>query len=158
MQKLITNLDGNNNRIAILLFCLIQVIFLIQTHAQTISVQGRITTTSKYSVRNASVTFIDNADTTNKFSTLTNISGNYQIEVLTSVKSNTNKLPTKFELAQNYPNPFSSTTDISYGLKKESDIQVIIYDILGRVVRRFDVGRQSVGIHNILWNGRNDFG
>lgn len=157
MRKLITNLNGNNNRIVLLLFCLFQILFLTQVRAQSLTIQGKVIS-SRYPVKYASITFINSADTTNKFSALTDALGNYQINLsITSVKP-VNSLPTKFKLEQSYPNPFSSTADIPYGLKKESNIQVIIYDILGRVVRKFEVGRQSVGTHNILWDGRNDFG
>ncbi|MFZ0454789.1 MAG: FlgD immunoglobulin-like domain containing protein, partial [Ignavibacteriaceae bacterium] len=31
-------------------------------------------------------------------------------------------------------------------------------DILGRVIRKFNVGWQPVGTHNVLWNGRNNYG
>lgn len=159
--KLFTSINRKIFRFVLLLFCLVQIVFLIQIHAQTLSVQGKITympSSPRYAVKQASIIFIDNADTTNKFSTLTDALGNYQINlILTSVKSG-NSLPEKFELEQNYPNPFSTKTTIPYDLNKQSDVQVTIYDILGRVIRKFNVGWQSVGTHNILWDGRNNFG
>jgi len=133
------------------------IIFCLHINAQVLTVQGKVTAI-RYPVQNASVTFIDNTDTTRQFPALTNASGNYTIGLPTSVGPNTNSLPTKFELAQSYPNPFNSETVIPYKLKKESDIQVTIYDILGKVVRKFNVGRQSVGSHNVLWDGHNNFG
>ncbi len=155
MGKLFTKLKINTRYI--LFFLIYQAIFFIQVYAQTINITGRLTA-SRYAVKNASVTFIDNSDTTSKFSALTDDSGNYQIDlVVTSVNSD-NSLPKKFELEQNYPNPFSTSTAIPYDLNKGSDIKVTIYDILGRVVRKFEVGQQSVGTHNITWNGNNDFG
>ncbi len=138
-------------------FCLMPLVFFSQSDAQTLSVQGKVTA-SRYPVKYASVTFIDNADTTRKISALTDTSGKYQIDVTTSVEFNTNDLPDKFELAQNYPNPFSSLTAIPYNLNKRSDVQITIYDILGREVRKFVVGMQTAGSHNILWDGRNSFG
>ena len=138
-------------------FCLMLIVFLVQSYAQALSIKGKVTA-SRYCVQYASVTFIDNADTTRKFSALTNASGYYQIDVATSVGFNTNDLPAKFELAQNYPNPFSSLTAIPYNLDKRSDVQITIYDILGREVREFAVGIQSAGSHDILWDGRNSFG
>ena len=155
MKRLI--IDGKNNRLFFLFFCLYQIIFLIQIHAQTVSIQGKITTT-RFPIENASVIFIDNADTTSKFSALTDASGNYQINLNITSVERSNSLPTKFELDQNYPNPFSSSTAIPYQIKKESDVQVTVYDILGRVVRKFNVGEQSAGLYSMLWDGRNDFG
>ncbi len=137
--------------------CLIQIVFFSQSNAQTLSVQGSVTA-SRFAVQNASVTFIDSADTTSKFSTLTDAAGFYQVDLITSVESNTNYLPDKFELGQSYPNPFSSSTAIPYQLKKGSDVRVTIFDILGKEARKFLVGSQTAGSHNILWDGRNNFG
>ena len=154
MYKSIAELLNNN---VFLVFVLFQLVPLKLMNAQTVSIEGKVTS-SRFPIKQASVTFIDNADTTIKFSALTDNSGNYLIGVITSAESYTNNLPTKFELAQNYPNPFSSSTSIPYQLEKESDVQVTIYDILGRVVRKFNVGQQSVGLYNVLWDGRNNFG
>jgi len=136
---------------------IIQTLFLSQVYGQTISINGRVAS-SRFPIRDASVTFIDNTDTTRKYSALTNSSGNYEVNlVVTGTEQNPN-FPTTFELDQNYPNPFSSTTAIPYGLYKESNVQATIYDILGRVVRKFDVGQKRAGTYNILWDGRNDHG
>jgi glucuronoarabinoxylan endo-1,4-beta-xylanase len=155
VEKFFTNL--NKNKRFILLFCFYQTIFLLQAFAQTITVKGTLVA-SRYPVKNASVAFVDNADTTIKYSAVTDASGQYEISLnITSVNRDIG-LPSKFELEQNYPNPFSTSTAIPYDLNKGSDIKVTIYDILGRVVRKFDIGQQSVGTHNITWNGCNEFG
>jgi len=140
-----------------LFFILIQGILFVQGYSQAYTIKGKITS-SRIPVQNASVTFIDKADTTIKFPALTDASGNYQIEMTTSIGPNKNNLPANFELVQNYPNPFSATTSIPYQLNTQSDIQVSIYDILGRVVRKFTVGTQSAGMHKILWDGTNNSG
>ena len=67
-------------------------------------------------------------------------------------------LPTKFELEQNYPNPFSSSTSISYKLADQSNISVKIYNVLGQVIKEFRAGTQGAGIHGIVWDGTNNFG
>lgn len=135
--------------------CLI--VFILQANAQTLFVQGRVTA-SRFGVQNASVTFIDNADTTRKFSTLTDAAGSYQIGLPTSVESQTNNLPEFFQLGQSYPNPFSSSTVIPYQLNRSADVQVTILDILGREVKTLAVGTQIAGSHHFLWDGRNNFG
>lgn len=91
-------------------------------------------------------------------STLTDTMGNFQFNLtITSVKPSKN-LPTGFALEQNYPNPFSSSTAISYQLSKQSNVKVTIYDVLGRKVRDFNVGLQTVGTYGVVWDGRNDLG
>jgi len=128
-----------------------------EAYSQNISVSGKIMS-GRIPIQNASVTFIDNADTTSKFSTVTDASGNYEINLTITSVNQGKTLPTNFQLEQNYPNPFSSNTNIPYGLNKVSDVKVTIYDILGRVVRKFNVGWQSAGAHSILWNGLNNTG
>ncbi len=157
MKRQLNRYRSKKLQFIFLSLCLIQMVFFSQSNAQTLSVQGRVTA-SRFAVQNASVTFIDNADTTIKFSTLTDAGGFYQVDLITSVESNTNYLPDKFELGQSYPNPFTSSTAIPYQLKKGSDVRVTIYDILGREARKFVVGSQTAGSHNILWDGRNNFG
>ena len=39
------------------------------------------------------------------------------------------------ELLQNYPNPFNPSTKISYGIKSESHVKLVIYDLIGREVK-----------------------
>jgi hypothetical protein len=155
--RLFSHLEKRHSFFVALLLCLFQTVFCMQAYSQTTVVKGRVST-STTPVRYASVTFEDENDTTRKFSALTDSLGSYQLDIiLTSVGPSTN-LPRKFELEQSYPNPFSSSTAIPYELKTQSDIQVTIYDILGRIVRKFNVGQQSIGLHNVLWGGRNNFG
>jgi|YelNatPaOPRAMG01_1025707.scaffolds.fasta_scaffold04410_5 glucuronoarabinoxylan endo-1,4-beta-xylanase len=138
-------------------FTFIILVLSFNLNAQSFKVKGTVLSPSG-SVRYASVTFVDNNDTSKKYSTFTDTSGNYQLNIVTSINPNNNNLPTKFELDQNYPNPFSTTTEIPYKLKTQSDVQVTIYDILGRVVRKFSVGSQTIGLHSVIWDGRNNFG
>ncbi|MCB9208672.1 MAG: T9SS type A sorting domain-containing protein [Ignavibacteriales bacterium] len=127
------------------------------TFAQTINVSGKVTA-SRFPVKNVSITFIDNADTNLRYNTLTNEFGQYQIGLITSVASNNNSLPTSFTIGQSYPNPFSSSTSIPYNLSKQSKVEVSIYDVLGREVKKFEIGNKSNGYHTLFWNGTNNFG
>jgi tetratricopeptide (TPR) repeat protein len=55
----------------------------------------------------------------------------------TSSKGNEPKnIPLIFRLSQNYPNPFNPVTKINYDLPKDSKVNIVIYDILGREVKR----------------------
>ena len=128
-----------------------------QVVAQTATVTGTVTA-STTPVRNASVTFEDNNSPSNSYSSLTDSSGRYRVQILLTSVSPAPSLPTAFKLEQNYPNPFSSSTVVLYKLTTQSDIQVTIFDILGRVVRRITAGAQSVGAHSVLWDGSNNSG
>lgn len=124
--------------------------------SQPFAVRGSVSTTAG-PVKYAVVTFYDNGDSTKRFSALTDTVGRYSLDIVTSVKSHDN-LPLKFELEQNYPNPFISSTSIPYALAEQSDISIKIYNILGQMVREFKLGTQYSGAHSVVWDGNDNLG
>ena len=69
-----------------------------------------------------------------------------------------NSLPNKFILHQNYPNPFNPITTLRYDLPEQANVNIIIYDIMGREVRTLVNQTQEAGFKSVLWNATNDFG
>lgn len=67
-------------------------------------------------------------------------------------------LPNSFLLRQNAPNPFNQITSIDYFLFKESIVEIMIYDALGRFVKIYADGKNSAGSHTIIWDGTNGRG
>jgi hypothetical protein len=67
-------------------------------------------------------------------------------------------LPVSTLLLDNYPNPFNSTTIISFSLKNESAAIVQILDLRGRVIRSLSSGTFSAGRHLVRWKGFDDQG
>ena len=63
-------------------------------------------------------------------------------------------VPKTFELSQNYPNPFNPTTEIRFALPKSSNVKLVIYDVMGRLVSTLVDQNMSVGSHRVTWNGR----
>jgi hypothetical protein len=61
-------------------------------------------------------------------------------------------LPTGFALHQNYPNPFNAATSISFALPLKSEIDLSIYDLLGRKVATLWKGAAEGGSHSVTWN------
>ena len=145
------------NHLVLVFLSLFQLLISAWVSAQTVVVKGTVSTATA-PVRKASVSFEEMANPANRDSVLTDSTGQYQLTIdLTSVGPSTT-LPTKFQLEQNYPNPFSSSTVVPYELKEQSDIQITVYDVLGRVVRRITAGAQSIGTHSVLWDGRSSAG
>jgi hypothetical protein len=66
-----------------------------------------------------------------------------------------NPLPTTTVLLQNYPNPFNPTTIIHYQLKTKSQVQLTIYDITGREVKRLVNQNQNAGEYWVNFNAGN---
>jgi hypothetical protein len=67
-------------------------------------------------------------------------------------------LPVAFSLSQNYPNPFNSVTTIEYALPKNSYVEIIIYDLLGRKIRVLRAQEESAGYYFVVWDGLNHSG
>jgi N-acetylneuraminic acid mutarotase len=67
--------------------------------------------------------------------------------------------PAKHSLIKNYPNPFNSATTITFELAQdESQVQLIIFNMLGGKVRTFLLNSFSPGVHQIEWDGCDDQG
>jgi hypothetical protein len=61
-------------------------------------------------------------------------------------------LPAEFVLHGNYPNPFNAATVISFTLPYANDIDLAVYDILGRKTAQLVDGQLDAGEHRIAWN------
>ena len=70
--------------------------------------------------------------------------------------SNSDLIPTTTSLSNVYPNPFNPSTTIDYTLSVNSDVNLSIYDMQGRMVRSLVSGNQDAGTYNVVWNGLND--
>lgn len=121
-------------------------------------VNGKITSL-EISVKFASITFINEADTAQKHSTYSDSSGHYELSLVTGIEENNNSnVKSNIALAQNYPNPFSTSTAIQYYLNKSSDVSFKIYDLLGKEVRHYNLGTKQGGFYGIVWDGKNSKG
>lgn len=56
------------------------------------------------------------------------------------------------------PSPFSDRTDINFALREGTQVEVAIYDVLGRKVRMLTEGRVPGGEHILSWDGRDQWG
>jgi len=63
-------------------------------------------------------------------------------------------IPSEFQLHQNFPNPFNPTTTIFYDVSRESNVKVIVFDLLGREVVTLVDQFEPVGNRSINWDGR----
>jgi hypothetical protein len=59
------------------------------------------------------------------------------------------------EYASVYPNPFNSTTNIKFILKKRDNISILIYDINGREVSKEEAGPLNTGTYNYNFSAVN---
>ena len=69
-----------------------------------------------------------------------------------------NTVPARFELSQNFPNPFNPSTTIKYYTPKNSFVTLKVYDMLGREVTSLVNEQMSPGYHEVDWNGMDSKG
>ena len=77
---------------------------------------------------------------------------------ITGIGSNTDILPGQFALLSNYPNPFNSSTNIQFELAAGGNIQLAIYDALGRQVKALADYQASPGKYSLNWDGTDGSG
>jgi len=66
--------------------------------------------------------------------------------------------PEVFALHQNYPNPFNPTTTLRYDLPEDSQVKIMIYDLMGREVKSLVNIQQNAGYKAVVWDATNNLG
>jgi len=61
--------------------------------------------------------------------------------------------PSMIKLHQNYPNPFNPNTTIEFMLPHPQDVQLTVYNILGKQVQLLTDQTYSAGLHQVRFNG-----
>lgn len=63
-------------------------------------------------------------------------------------------LPTAFDLAQNFPNPFNPSTAIHFAMPTAGRARLTIYNLRGELVRTLVDGEMAAGYHRVTFNAR----
>ncbi|MEX1139356.1 MAG: cohesin domain-containing protein [Bacteroidota bacterium] len=110
----------------------------------SVDLAGRLLSSSEYSW---SVRATDLMDTVNaqSFSFRTSAT-------ITSV-GDPGTVPTEFTLSQNFPNPFNPSTNIRFGLPKESHVRITAFDMAGNEIGSVFSGVRQAGVHQITFDG-----
>ena len=67
-------------------------------------------------------------------------------------------VPDEYTLNQNYPNPFSTSTTITYDMPETQKVMIRIFDVKGRLIRILANEDQKAGFKTVIWDGKNDDG
>ena len=73
----------------------------------------------------------------------------------TDIERESPSIPALATLHNNYPNPFSSSTTISYELAREGHVNITLFDLQGRAVRTLVDTYQSPGNHSYALDAGN---
>ncbi|MBI3194910.1 MAG: T9SS type A sorting domain-containing protein, partial [Ignavibacteriae bacterium] len=83
---------------------------------------------------------------------------NSAVNKLKLIVSNGSSKPLEFSLSQNYPNPFNPSTRLSIEIPKMADVDVAVYDVLGRRIATLMYGTKNAGFYSVDWNGIDNAG
>ena len=67
-------------------------------------------------------------------------------------------VPEVFAVHQNYTNPFNPTTTINYDIPESQLVSIMIYDIMGRVIKSLVNEYQELGFKTVRWDATDNFG
>ena len=84
----------------------------------------------------------------------------FDIPIILEYVSNdiNNFIPKEFILHQNYPNPFNPVTTLRYDLPEDANVNISIYDMMGRVVKTLVNAEQITGYRSIQGDATNNQG
>ncbi len=80
------------------------------------------------------------------------------MKIATAIGDEMNSIPHQFRLEQNYPNPFTTSSEITFEIPKFENVSLIVYDMLGRKVSTIVNEALHAGTHKVSWNGINEIG
>ncbi len=71
----------------------------------------------------------------------------------TDIKNKNDQLTKEYQLFDNFPNPFNPSTTIKYGIPRNSNVTLKVFNSLGQLVSTIVNEFQNTGYHSVLWNG-----
>jgi hypothetical protein len=66
-----------------------------------------------------------------------------------------NETPVTYSLSQNYPNPFNPLTTINYSIREAGNVEIKVYDLLGREVATLVNEFKQAGNYQVTMNASN---
>ena len=87
----------------------------------------------------------------------TDTSMNHMVKVIgaSSIEERISNIPSEFDLSQNYPNPFNPSTSFTYSLKQSGDVQISIYNAVGKEVKSIVNGFREAGSYQVTFEAQN---
>jgi hypothetical protein len=81
------------------------------------------------------------------------VTGEKTVHAPIFVSLKTDASPKTTEMDNAYPNPFNPRTFIAYRLSENTDVNISVFDLLGRSIKILYSGKQTVGSYHVYWNG-----
>jgi hypothetical protein len=91
------------------------------------------------------------------------LNGNGELQIVNSdsyslYKGSVSRTPETFALHQGYPNPFNPETTISYDISNVGNVEIVVYDMMGREIKTLVSGYHTPSTYQVVWNGTDNRG
>lgn len=71
------------------------------------------------------------------------------------ISNSSSQVPEKFNLSQNFPNPFNPSTKISFAIPQSQNVRLAVYDMTGKEVALLVNGNLNAGSYEYTFDGKN---
>jgi len=82
----------------------------------------------------------------------------YDSLLATSIVQREPNLPEHYQLYQNFPNPFNPSTSFEYQIPEAGNVELSIYNLLGRRIQQLQNGMKQAGKYRLTWNATDNQG
>ena len=65
-------------------------------------------------------------------------------------------IPNEFLIEKLFPNPFNNIVNININIPKKGNLEVVVFDLLGKKVKEIYNQETNIGKYNFSWDGKND--
>jgi hypothetical protein len=73
-------------------------------------------------------------------------------DTVTSLEESAYQIPHGYSLAQNFPNPFTQATNISYSLQKSNKVTLRVYNLIGEEIHTLINEFQEPGTYSTIFS------
>jgi hypothetical protein len=77
------------------------------------------------------------------------------VNQIVGIKPISTEIPNKFTVHQNFPNPFNPVTSVRFDIPKASNVEITVYDVMGKVVEIIGNENLLAGQYEVKWNAVN---
>ncbi len=79
----------------------------------------------------------------------------FTIDLVVGSQNSQQIVPSVYSLEQNYPNPFNPSTSIKFSVPKQSNVKLVVYDVVGKEVAVLVNAMKQPGSYEAVFNGDN---
>ena len=80
-----------------------------------------------------------------------NLQMTYNIDIIHNIQEETDLIPQQYTFTS-YPNPFNSSTTISFAVPAKSEVSIRIFDLSGRIVDSVVENNYNSGFYNVSYD------